>query len=61
MKTIGSTYINALLADASYVVEIAGGAVNASLFQTRLTSSQANHCRQFHSPNQHRELTTCSS
>jgi hypothetical protein len=41
MNAIQTAYINALLADASYVKEIKKGEIRASDFTTRLTQSQA--------------------
>ena len=41
MNTIQTAYINALLADASYVEAIRKGELNASAFKGRLTQSQA--------------------
>ena len=42
MIAITSAYINALLADAAYVGNIGGGGINASRFEPRLTTAQAN-------------------
>ena len=41
MNTIETAYINALLADASYVKEIKRGEIDAGRFRDRLTQSQA--------------------
>jgi hypothetical protein len=41
MSPIQTAYINALLADASYVERVAVGSVTAGQFSTRLTSTQA--------------------
>ena len=42
MKTLQTAYINALLADASYVKKIEKGDITESLFDKRLTQTQAN-------------------
>lgn len=43
MSPIQTAYINALLADASYVERVAPGAVTAGQFGTRLTETQATY------------------
>ena len=43
MNTIQTAYINALLADASYVEEIKRGEISAADFTKRLTQSQAEY------------------